>query len=71
MADPTPNCKSFITAIPNEWSSNQTGLGNLRRALQEGLELSGTVLVGKIAWTRLLNEEKKIGSELRFCSLSA
>lgn len=73
MADPTPNCKSFITAIPNEWSSNLTALGNLRRALQEGFRAERDSSCGEDYMVKTggscgyMNVERKIGSE--FCFL--
>ncbi|KAJ8629552.1 hypothetical protein MRB53_022875 [Persea americana] len=68
MADPTPNCKSFITAIPNEWSSNLTALGNLRRALQEGFRAERDSSCGEDYMVKTggscgyMNVERKIGS---------
>lgn len=73
--DPIPNCRPFLSSIPNELFNNLTGAGNLRRALQEGFEAEWDSVCGvdcmDVTGGRcgfMDENERTLGKELCFCS---
>ncbi|KAJ8629555.1 hypothetical protein MRB53_022878 [Persea americana] len=73
--DPIPNCRPFISSIPNELFNNLTGVGNLRRALQEGFEAEWDSVCGvacmDVTGGRcgfMDEDERTLGKEFCFCS---
>ncbi|KAF9599706.1 hypothetical protein IFM89_001652 [Coptis chinensis] len=71
--DHVANCRPFRVAIPVKAFGNFSGVGNLRRVLQEGFEVEwdgdcNSCMVNGVGRCGYLNQERKSGDEYCFCN---